>query len=277
MSSTRLPTLLDLDDDVLCQILRRAYGVGGGDLPVLHLGVGASSELSLLSAAQTCQRLRHIVLRTLPTAVMARLQPVMRPAIPTGMLRRLGRGKEKQEVEPRPQDFTSATIIDIGIPQKPPGHLLWSSAEKSLDSRCLNAVAVTIELKTFKALANFQHLLSLDVVGCKFGSGPGALACMAQMKSLRQLCFTIHMGVPQSALALLAGLTDLQMLGLIAENSPIIDVRPLFQRTTWLVPLLRRVLLEPANVRNPTTSPPIRITPDKHVPHPLRSLYMTSA
>eukprot|EP00892_Ulva_mutabilis_P005650 jgi/Ulvmu1/3457/UM016_0077.1 len=225
MVALRSPTLLDLDDDVLCRILRTAYGVSGDDLPVLQLGVGATSDLSLLSAAQTCHRLRYIVLHTLPTIVMARLQPVMRPSLPSGFLNRLGRGKEKSDVEPRPQDFTSAKIVDIGIPQKPYGCLQWATAEKSLESRCLYAVAVTIDLQTFKALSKFQDLLSLDVVGCKFGSGPGALACMSQMKTLRQLSFTIHTGVPQSALSLLAELTGLQVLGLIAENSPIINVR----------------------------------------------------
>lgn len=225
MSILREPTLLDLDDDVLCQILRIAYGVRENDLPVLQLGVGAKSELSLLSAAQTCTRLRHIVLHTLSTYVMARLKPVVRPGFSSGIQSRFGRGKDKNIVEPRPHDFMSATAVDIGSMLKPYGYLKWSSSEDSLENRCLNAAAVSVEMVTFDALIKFQHLRSLDLVGCKFSSGPSAMSRIAQMSGLQHLCFTIHVGVSQSALSLLAQLSSLEFLGLLAENSPIINVR----------------------------------------------------
>lgn len=228
MSILRAPTLLDLDDDVLCQIMRTAYGVSVNDLPVLQLGVGAKSELSLLSAAQTCTRLRHIVLHTLPTYVMARFKAVVRPGFSATIQSRFGRGKDKNAVvEPRPHDFTSATAVDIGPSQKPYGYLKWSSPEDSLEHRCLNAAAVSVEMATFDAFVKFQHLRSLDLVGCKFSSGPSAMSRIAQMKCLRHLCFTIHVGVSQGALSLLAQLSSLEFLGLLAENSPIINVRSL--------------------------------------------------
>lgn len=225
MSSLREPRLLDLDDDVLSQILCSAYGVGANDLPILQLGVGAKSGVSLLTAAQTCHRLRHIVLHTLPTTVVARFKAIVRPGLSAGIQSRFGRGKDRSIVEPRPHDFKSATIMDIGSTQKPHGHLRWSSPENSLEHRCLNAAAVSVETATFDTLVNFKHLRSLDLVGCKFTSGPSAMTRVAQMEGLRQLCFTIHVGVSQNALALLAKLSNLKVLGLLAENSPIINVR----------------------------------------------------
>lgn len=225
MNILREPTLLDLDDDVLCQILRSAYDVTGDDLPILHLGAGAKSELSLLSAAQTCQRLRQIVLHTLPTFVMARFKPVVRPGLSNDIKSKFGRGKDKTIVEPRPHHFTSATIVDIGSVQKPYGHLNWSATENSLENRCLDAAAVAVETKTFDALVKFRHLRGLDLVGCRFSSPPSAMSRIAQMTGLRLLCFTVHTGVSQSALSLLAQLSHLQTLALLAENAPIINVR----------------------------------------------------
>lgn len=74
--------ILDLNDDILCDILRRVAatedgedGASEGFLPVLKVGAGRANldSFALLTAAGTCKRFRTVVCTVLPTRRASRV------------------------------------------------------------------------------------------------------------------------------------------------------------------------------------------------------------
>ena len=68
--------MLDLNDDILCDILRRVAATEDGDdcgadgfLPLLKVGAGRVNldSFALLQTSGTCKRFRQVVCTTLPT------------------------------------------------------------------------------------------------------------------------------------------------------------------------------------------------------------------
>jgi hypothetical protein len=234
-------TLLDLNDDIICDILRRVAATDEGEdatsedyLPSVGLGTYVAGAKALVAAASTCKRLRLIVCEVLPSRLCVRLRTAESGAIALGartfrklLPGRLGSSADRLNVAKDTSrfPFLSTHAVDVGTPQKAPGHHAWMKSDLPLQSRGLGATPAVLSFATCKLLSSLLHVRSLDVVTCKLEPPAGCLGCMVKLTRLTSLAFTLHAGVTDGTLEQLSSLQALESLAIICDTAPRVRVR----------------------------------------------------
>lgn len=246
--------LLDLNDDILCDILRRVAATEDGKdcgadgfLPLLKVGAGRENldSFALLQTAGTCKRFRQVVCTTLPTRLVVRLK--FRTEAEISLKQSVGRilppksasqpwrwwkgrssepefaaGSNKSQAKRAP--FTSADEVDVGSVIKP-AMQWWLRPEHCLAQRGIRATPAGLTMETCRSFLAMQFLRNLDVVTCRLEPPVGCLGVMAKITQLTALAFTLHPGVTGPGLLQLTALTGLQSLAIICDTAPRVQVQ----------------------------------------------------